>query len=362
MKNEKSFIDPVTLSAIAGYATIIGGAASVIGFFMERDENRRMLDKLDEIKNYVKKIDADIQIIKQQNLVLLKQIDELPYKITAIVDEIVDNALIEERFSSLDRIINNYFLLPGGDDRYLINTQGWDELSDILNYIFRNENRVSTFFDIIKYCEFAIMVSDFQGTPFIKNMVENKLLYINDLFNTIATKCEDNIEVVLNDLNSNEFISSHNFNSDLKSLDELKWEPKPTKVEVETYRVRVRTGRECDAGERGGFCTTTYGYENRTRIIQSGIDHNKKRKRILSRVPKKIEILKINLNNYSEIRDFMRMLNFYNKTIEEDYLDLITKDKLILPDFEPFNNVNFEKVQFQKVLKESFGNYKSEKN
>ena len=42
--------------------------------------------------------------------------------------------------------------------------------------------------------------------------------------------------------------------------------------------------------------------------------------------------------------------------------DLITKDKLILPDFEPFNNVNFEKVQFQKVLKESFGNYKSEKN
>lgn len=328
-------IDPVTLATAANYASFIGGTASVIGFFMERDENRRMLEKLDEIKKYIKKIDADIKIIKQQNEIILNKIDQLPIQIQAIVDEIIDTALLEERYSSLDRITKNYFLLPGGEDRYLINTDGWDELSDLLTYIFRNENRISTFFEAIKYCEFAIMVSDFQGTPIIANIIENKLLFIDDLREKLELSCKDKAQDLLNTLNSTNYILSHNFNDTFSSFEDFVWSPQPRKPETrtETYSVRVRTGRECDAGERGAVCFNTYENQTRTRTKpdQQGINFNKKRKEIIDSIPIKKQDLINELKNFKEVSDLIAMFTFYLKVIKDDYEHNKFSDKVILP-------------------------------
>ena len=331
MSDTKTWIDPATLATAANYATIIGGAATVIGFFMERDENRRMLSKLDEIKKYIKKIDADIQVIKQQNQAILNKIDLLPVKIQAIVDEIIDEALIEERYSSLDRITKNYFLLPGGEDRYLINTEGWDELSDLLNYIFRNDNRISTFFELIKYCEFAIMVSDFQGTPLIANMIENKLIHINELHAEIQLNCNEKAQDLLASLNNTNYIAQHNFNANLSNFQDFNWQAKPKKKETETYKVKVKTGRECDGGERGGFCRNTYGYENRTRPAQHAIQYNQRRQQFINTIPQKMEALINQLKNFKEVEDLIAMLKFYLEAIETDFNTNKFSEELILP-------------------------------
>lgn len=328
-----TFIDPATLSIVANGASIIGGIASVASYFSERNENRRMLEKLDEITNYLKVIENEIQVLKNQNKQILVKLDEIPFKIEKIVEKIVDVALLNERYSSLERIKNNFLLIPGGEDRYLVHTIGWDELSENLTYLYLFENRISYLFNLFALSEFSILASNFQGTPIIKNLVDKKRECVQNLYN----KVEDNYFEILNQfvskIDNKKYIKSHNFSPKLNTLNEFKLIEQPNKIETEEYKVEKceteyhNQGGRYNSGNEYRVCK----YETKTRPNKTNINFNKTKAEHINSIKIILSKLENIVSDLIELRVIINILTDYSELIENDYQYYDYNKEIYLP-------------------------------
>ena len=124
-----------------------------------------------------------------------------------------------------------YFSLNEEDmKRYRINQLGWGNLHEALTYLILNENRISKLFEVLKWCEFALIASEGSGAKSIQPLIKIKLEMMNPLFE----KLRDELLTAhseLRNLLEGPYVASHNFDENTADLNSIRYNLVPKKNE-----------------------------------------------------------------------------------------------------------------------------------
>lgn len=326
-ENYQRKAEPITIAAVAAIATVISSSFTVLGFFSDRSENRRIIGLLSQIKSYLYELDIKVEEIKKQNIEILYKLDQLP----SIISRLLREESLNEKYSNLDAIRNNYFELQGGQRQYEIHTNGWQTLSAVITFISQNEFRLSKAFDILQSYEFALCTTRRKATPVINSLLTDKisdyLIIKNELYQPVLSSFYKLLEL----FNNKEYVKSHNFNEDLSDLQLLEFKKVEDLSETETYTyVTYRSGgyqepriREVNQGNRPS---------------EIGIEFNTNKKRHFNTINEELILYKKRLQNYKEIIDLIKAFQNYLMIINNDYV----KSKLADSDTKDLDNFFIE--------------------
>lgn len=234
-----------------GWGLILAGVSAVAGAFNAVDEynaNRQIRGDLDKIKNYLKGLDGKLNEVKAQNENILQKLDKLPEQIRQIVDEIVDSALLAERYSVVEDIRDSFLILRRRR-RYSIRSREWQRFSEAMAYLFRHENRISFLFDLVKVSEVALIISKGRTKSIIVQRIEQKIKDVNFLKSDVVNNIDSNLVVLNQKLNNTTYISSHNLSESLNDINELSFRKQPDKT-----RTIYETRRHCSSGGNITWC------------------------------------------------------------------------------------------------------------
>lgn len=336
-------ISGVELAYAANFVSVIGGIATVVGFFASRSENRKIIRKLDEIKEYLAYLDKKIDYAISQNKEILEKLDQLPDVVEEIVVSAVSEALLSERYATLHAIKSNYLNLGyHARRRYRINTAGWDRLSETITYLVFHENRISKIIELIVWCEFALVASENRGSKVIKGLVLNKSGMIMPLFHELRDRLKRSHNDLLARLES-QYVQDHNLDDQLADLDELKYTLFPDRDETTITWVlwcppgRIPNGGGCKDGPV-------------TNSVPANIKFNKNKKRIPGEIKKQLDVLKEDLVSYCAARDAILALVSYLEIVSEDEVQLALNplDTTIQDGFE----ISESEIQFVPMAEE----------
>lgn len=298
------------LKMAANVMTIIGSAASVAGFFSKKDSDRKIIGKLNEVKRYLKDIETKIDQVINQNEEIIQKLDELPQIIEEIVEEVVGIELLNERYSTLKSIRNNYFLLNEEErERYRINTAGWDRISEALTYLADHENRLSKIVEIISWCEFALVVTEGKTVQVVKEIAFGKGSMIIPLFDRLEEIMMRSYSDLLNTLESS-YVESHNLSVDLADLEDLSFQLVDDKPEW-----RMGIALDCPRGQiPNGGCREVEVVKR----LGENVKFNERKAAIPDLISAKVEKLKVDILNFCAARDAILSLLSYHDMLIED--------------------------------------------
>lgn len=303
-------VKPATMAYAGSAMSVVGAAASVIGFFMGREENRRIIGELRQIKAYLRKLDERVADIEKQNKEILAALDQLPDQIQSIVDERVGLALLNERYNSLESIRINYLNLNEVErKRYRINTIGWDRLSEALTYLVRHENRISKLFDVLSWCEFAIVASEGRGAPVVRSLIDTKGHMVIPLFEELRDQLQSAHNELIG-LLSGQYVAEHNFGNDTSNLDGIEY--------VLVSRKREYTTEWFIAPAPGVKIVNGGTIEERTVSLPKNIVFNENLELFDQRFASIKDKLAKKLQEYLAVRDLLVMFVSYSEIVDED--------------------------------------------
>lgn len=219
------------------WAIVIGAISAAAGLFNAVDEatsNRAIREKLDKVIDYLQAIDRKIDEIRAQNAEILRKLDELPKIVRAIVQEIVDIALLDERYTTLRDIHLNITTLRRDRD-YRITQPGWKNLSLALTYLFDHENRISHIFRLISACELALATTRNQARPFIVALLKGKLALLHALKKDYEAAVSGELASLKAQLDNADYITHHNLNEHLVDFSQLNYGKQPNRQRTVQY-------------------------------------------------------------------------------------------------------------------------------
>jgi hypothetical protein len=231
----------------------IGAGASVFNAADEATSNRAIREKLDKVIDYLKQLDQKLEAIQAQNREILRKLDELPRIIRAIVQEIVDDALLDERYATLHSIKLNIVTLKL-DKKYRITEPGWRELSNALTYLFLHENRISYLFRLILACELALAATRNQAQPFIRQLLQDKIALMKALRDDFIVRITIELKALKDLLDNTQFIASHNLSENLDDFAKLVFSKQPDRLRTVSFTDRECVTRHGRCGEEWEVC------------------------------------------------------------------------------------------------------------
>jgi|GEM_PF-5726580 len=220
-----------------GWGLVFAGVSAAAGLFNAIDEsraNRRIIADLSEIKKYLKNIKKSIRFVKLQNEEILLKLDELPIRITRIVETVVSNAILEEKYSDIDDLRENFITLSRWRGVSLRGRE-WSKFSSSINYVFDHENRISRLLDLISISELALCITKNRAKSIVVLRLDNKIDSLEFLTNTFQEKIESQLEKLIIDLNNTKYIKSHNLSPELGDLKNLVFKKQPNRNKTQYY-------------------------------------------------------------------------------------------------------------------------------
>ena len=231
----------------------IGAGASLFNAIDEATSNRAIREKLDKLIGYITDLDRKVDVIHAQNLEILERLDALPKVVRAIVQEIVDEALLDERYASLHAIKLNITKLRL-DREYRITAPGWRDLSSALTYVFMYENRISYLFRLILASELALGATRNYASPFIVSLLKQKIALLDALRDDYVARIEIDLQILKTLLDNTQYIASHNLSDDLAKFEELAFQKQPDRLRTVHYTVQECRTRVGHCGEVYDIC------------------------------------------------------------------------------------------------------------
>ncbi len=321
---------------LVAWGVVVGAISAAAGIFNAVDEaiaSRAIRQSLREIKDYLVNLDQKLDQIEAQNREILRKLDKLPEKIRLIVQEIVEIALLNERYAKLKDIELNILEL-GQRRRYRLNRHGWTELSGALTYLFLFENRLSQMFRLIAGCELALVATRNKARPIVVNWINEKVKLIEALRADLGDIIDEELSVLTNLLNSTKFIKSHNLSPNLPDFSQLNYEEQPNRTRTVNYTERVCRYFEDRCGERYEVCRD----EPRSRQAPDTPFHNARDRHIAKVEAKRKEIASL-LSRLGELVAVIKRFEQYLATVESFS---VTDDVTVM-----FYHVTFPDDSFQ---------------
>jgi hypothetical protein len=221
------------------WALIAAGTGAAAGLFNAVDEfnaNRQIRRDLAQIKKYLIGLRQVIDRIEAQNVTILRILDELPEQVRRIVSEVVDIALLRERYTTIKDIKDNFLLLQDGEP-YSLRSLEWLRFSEAMGYLFDHENRVSKTFELIAICEIALVITKERSLPIVLSRIDLRVEALGTVVDAHASIVQTMLAKLKVDLDNKRYIAGHNLSERLGNLDILSYTPQPDRLIPETYFV-----------------------------------------------------------------------------------------------------------------------------
>ena len=175
-------------------------------------------------------------------------------------------------------------------------------------YLVLHENRISRLLDLIFWCEFALVASEYRGAPVIKSLITGKHGMIIPLFLEVKERLEDSHKDLLKLLESR-FVRRHNLSDDLADLDQLTFRLEDDKAET-----MLRVVIACPPGRIPNGCPEHVVYEP----IPANIEFNRRKRKVPARIEAQKRIVARRRDEYAAVRDALLMLLRYLEIVTED--------------------------------------------
>jgi hypothetical protein len=304
------------------WGLVFAGVSAASGLFNAIDEsraNRRIVADLSEIKKYLKELRKSIRFVKLQNEEILLKLDELPDRITRIVVTVVSNALLEERYSDLDDIRENFITLRRWS-RVSLRGREWSRFSNSMNYVFDHENRISRLLDLITISEFALCITRNRAKSIVILRLDNKIESLDNLKNEFQDRIENQLEKLLIDLNNTKYVKSHNLSPELEEFENLIFEKQPNRNKTEYYNQRVC--RDVNIGGPAGRVTRCRN-ERKSRQIPDTQFHNS-RDNYINNINQTIAFIKQQVIEFGQLSSVLNcLINYRNDILGGKSIDKI---------------------------------------
>ncbi|WP_330442376.1 hypothetical protein [Flavobacterium sp. C4GT6] len=341
------------------WGLVFAGVSAASGLFNAIDEshaNRRIIADLNEIKNYLKDLKKTLRLVQQQNEEILNKLNELPEQIRQIVDEIVSTSLLEERYSYINDVWENFLVLRRWR-RVGIRSDEWRRYSDAMNYIFDHENRVSKLFNLISICEFALCITRGRTKSLVILRLDQKSETIKLLSDDYETKINSLLDKLKIDLDNTNYIVSHNLSANLNDIENLTFQQHPNRLKTENYTERV-----CETRRSGGRLDRMYTVcrnEHRTRQVTDTAYNNARDNHVKS-INSQIAFIKDQIKHFAELCAVYKTLVNYrqrisNKSLNEVFTEensvYFTKDDQVALSNHPIDDSDFEAfLHFDNII------------
>ena len=282
--NDEQFEFDIQEFAI-NWVLVVGAVSAAAGLFNAVDEaiaNRNMRSSLQKIKDHLLQIDNRLRQVEKNTEQILSNLNKLPSQIRHIVTEIVETALLEERYSSINSIRLNVANLNNWR-HFRINKPGWLILSEKVTYLVEHEDRLSHMIKLIEICELALAVTRGRAKKIVLEWLKMKYRLIYELFSDLHKVIIHDLATLKELLDDQNYIKSHNLSQSLPDFHKLSFTPQATRTKQESYTVRVRDRRHCTRhflppGEphEPMSCYWVYRNETRTRTVaDSSYNHSR---------------------------------------------------------------------------------------
>ncbi len=298
---------------------VIAAVTAVAGVFNALDEyiaNRKIRDDLEEIKKYLSEIQGGIEFIKNQNLLILKRLDELPVEIRRIVLEVVSDVVLSGRYSEIGNIRDNYLELlnkKGKNKGYGIRDSEWLIYSAAMTYIFENEGKVSKTFDLINICEIALIITKERVLNFVILRISQRIAAMDGMYLDLSNYIESKIQKTIIDLNQIIYIKSHNLSENLDSIDNFVLVPQPNRNITVGYMNRECVHKSSRYVDDYIVCSDVLRYHD----VPDTAFHNA-RDNFVASIGAQINEIKLLLTDLGGLSDARASLNKYLEKLDSD--------------------------------------------
>lgn len=306
-----------------GWQIAIAATSAVVGVFNAYDEyqqNRTIRRDLDKIKDYLIGIDRKVDEVISQNKEIIEKLDLLPDQFKQIVTEVVDVALLRERYSAIKDIRDNFLILRGGRS-YRLRSEAWHNFSSAMQYLIDYEYRISKSFELIAMCEVALVITKERALRLVIHRVDVKRLSLIELKDEVIDEINSLLTTLQTHLNNSKYVKSHNLSSDLADISLLQYEMMPNRTKKIHYTERVCV--TVDVGRYRDFTRQQCHDERKTKRVPDKAFHNsrdKHKKRIDSGVDHIKQLI-------SRVKELNGVIASYTS-----YLDRISSESKIVND------------------------------
>lgn len=328
---------------------IFAGISAASGAFSAFDgfrSNRRIRQDLEQIKKYLIGLQRSVEELKAQNVEILRQLDLLPERIGRIVEEIVAVALLQERYSVISDVRDNFLILNGGRG-YNIKDAEWTRYSEAMTYLFRYEHRLQRTFDLINVCEVALIITKERAKPMVALRVDEKLHQLQALKDNLERLLITKIEKLKIDLSNTTYIASHNLTPNLGDFNALAYQKHPDRTRTENYTVRKCEPRGGGGGMYGGGGGTECWNENHTRQVPDQAFHNA-RDRHVAQIEIQVVDIKKDIKEFTYLTLLVSSLSQYRHVISSKGLTEIFAEQKSMYFFDDVEGI--DKVETKGVL------------
>ncbi|MCK1366375.1 hypothetical protein [Bradyrhizobium sp. 62] len=289
----------------------ISAAASAFSAVDSALSNRSIIDSLSRVIHYLEQIDAKLDVVLQQNKEILRKLDELPRVVRAIVQEIVDVALLDERYATIQSIKLNITKLKLGKS-YRITEPGWRELSGTVTYLFLHENRISYLFRLILACELALAATRNEAKPFIIALLQGKLDLLRALETDFKQRLASELDTLKSMLDQTQYIVSHNLSNSLDDFSKLIYVKQPDRMRTIQYSERVCHTKIGHCGEEHEVC-----HDEPRQRQEPDTPFHSARDNFVSQIEQRRAIIIAMLNDLKNVRSVIAEFEKYLKRVNE---------------------------------------------
>lgn len=312
-----------------GWGLVFAGVSAAAGLYNAIDEsnaNRSIVADLSKIKKYLKEIKRSIRFVKRQNEEILLKLDELPITITRIAETVVSNALLEERYSDIDDLRENFITLRSWN-RVSLRGREWSRFSNSMNYVFDHENRVSRLLDLISISELALCITRNRAESIVLLRLDDKIVSIEILLDTFQNTIESQLDKLIVDLNNTKYIKSHNLSSDLDDIEDLEFIKQPNRNK--TIHSNRRVCETFTVGDRDREVTSCKN-ERTSRKVPDEKFHNSRDNHV-NEINNILLIIKNQIGEFGQLTSIFNCLKKYrNKISMKSTNEILETEKALI--------------------------------
>lgn len=197
------------IGAAGATASVVSAGITVVGYFQDRSERRKILGQLAAIREYMMNIDIKVDNLLNQNKQILEALDALPDKFYHIAVRVVQDSEVDKSYSFLRGLRNTFYDLNG--ERFELTSGFWRDVSQLLTYVYEHEDRLSYNATLASFGEFAIALTGGAATGFVSDLVSLRISRLEKLHPILESEAASALGNLQNLIKQSEYIQSHNF-------------------------------------------------------------------------------------------------------------------------------------------------------
>ncbi|MGL0941409.1 hypothetical protein [Vibrio vulnificus] len=211
-------------SFIGAAVGVMSAVTKLYGMYSEHYKDKRTEDVLNAIQSEIKQIRLEMVSV-------LAKLDALPEEFGAIVEQVVKDSYLLDKYINFDSLLDLYSLNRKHESASFKPSELHRELAYNLNAICVCEYRLSYMIDFVRCCEIAMLICGRDMKPYVELVVKKKLSLIEPLFTKIKAEAISDRSELLGLFHNGDYIDDYELDDNLLNITNINYSVLPNKQE-----------------------------------------------------------------------------------------------------------------------------------